>query len=298
MINHLFIKFLGRAFVVYFILFCVPLYAQNCESLEKELKSHVKFLSSDALRGRMTGGIEEALVNTYLETVFSDNKERTICEISYRTSYQGKLLKSTMSTCFQNKKQVNTVLVGAHVDHIGMGGELSKSIGKSEVHNGADDNASGVAMVIELQKYFSKVNLPFNILFVAYTGHEIGTKGSEYLAKHWKKKWGNCIAVINFDMIGRLEDSSSSLFVSSNNPDFFQLASSNMRLVFDEGERLNLLDTRHFVHLPCITFSTGIHSDYHKVSDDEDAIIYAGMCQQFKLYQTMIANLAMKDLKK
>jgi hypothetical protein len=246
----------------------------------------------------MTGGIEEALVNTYLETAFSDNKERTICEISYRTSYQGKLLKSRMSTCFQNKKQVNTVLVGAHVDHIGMGGELSKSIGKSEVHNGADDNASGVAMVIELQKYFSKVNLPFNVLFVAYTGHEIGTKGSEYLATHWKKKWGNCIAVINFDMIGRLEDSSSSLFVSSNNPDFFQVPSNHMNLVYDEGERLNLLDTRHFVHLPCITFSTGIHSDYHKISDDEDAILYAGMCQQYMLYQTMIANISMKEQKK
>lgn len=298
MIKHLFVKFLGRSYVFYLILFCVPIHAQNCESLEKELKSHVKFLSSDSLRGRMTGGKEEALVNTYLETAFSDNKERTIFEISYRTNYQGKLLKSTMCTCFQNKKQVNTVLVGAHVDHIGMGGELSKSIGKSEVHNGADDNASGVAMVIELQKYFSKVDLPFNVLFVAYTGHEIGTKGSEYLATHWKKKWGNCIAVINFDMIGRLEDSSSSLFVSSNNPDFFKVASNHMNLVYDEGERLNLLDTRHFVHLPCITFSTGIHSDYHKISDDEDAILYAGMCQQFMLYQTMIANISTKELKK
>lgn len=298
MIKHLFIKFLGRSYVFYLTLFCVPIHAQNCESLEKELKSHVKFLSSDSLRGRMTGGKEEALVNAYLETAFSDNKDRTICKISYRTNYQGKLLKSTMSTCFQDKKQVNTVLVGAHVDHIGMGGELSKSIGKSDVHNGADDNASGVAMVIELQKYFSKVNLPFNVLFVAYTGHEIGTKGSEYLATHWKKKWGNCIAVINFDMIGRLEDSSSSLFVSSNNPDFFKVASNHMNLVYDEGERLNLLDTRHFAHLPCITFSTGIHSDYHKISDDEDAILYAGMCQQFMLYQTMIANISTKELKK
>ena len=298
MIKHLFVKFLGPSYVFYLILFCVPIHAQNCESLEKELKSHVKFLSSDSLRGRMTGGIEESLVNAYLETAFSDNKDRTICEISYRTNYQGKLLESTMSTCFQDKKQVNTVLIGAHVDHIGMGGELSKSIGKSEVHNGADDNASGVAMVIELQKYFSKVDLPFNVLFVTYTGHEIGTKGSEYLATHWKKKWGNCIAVINFDMIGRLEDSSSSLFVSSNNPDFFKVASNHMNLVYDEGERLNLLDTRHFTHLPCITFSTGIHSDYHKISDDEDAILYAGMCQQFMLYQTMIANISTKELKK
>jgi len=298
LIKHLFVKFLGRSYLFYLILFCVPIHAQNCESLEKELKSHVKFLSSDSLRGRMTGGIEEALVNSYLKTAFSDNKDRTIYEISYRTSYQGKLLKSTMSTCFQDKKQVNTVLIGAHVDHIGMGGELSKSIGKSEVHNGADDNASGVAMVIELQKYFSKVDLPFNVLFVAYTGHEIGTKGSEYLATHWKKKWGNCIAVINFDMIGRLEDSNSSLFVSSNNPDFFKVASNHMNLVYDEGERLNLLDTRHFTHLPCITFSTGIHSDYHKISDDEDAILYAGMCQQFMLYQTMIANISTKELKK
>ena len=298
MIKHLFVKFLGRSYVFYLILFCVPIHAQNCESLEKELKSHVKFLSSDSLRGRMTGGKEEAFVNSYLKTAFSDNKDRTIYEISYRTSYQGKLLKSTMSTCFQDKKQVNTVLVGAHVDHIGMGGELSKSIGKSDVHNGADDNASGVAMVIELQQYFSKVNLRFNVLFVAYTGHEIGTKGSEYLATHWKKKWGNCIAVINFDMIGRLEDSSSSLFVSSNNPDFFQVPSNHMNLVYDKGERLNLLDTRHFVHLPCITFSTGIHSDYHKISDDEDAILYAGMCQQFMLYQTMIANISTKEQKK
>ena len=88
------------------------------------------------------------------------------------------------------------------------------------------------------------------------------------------------------------------LFVSSNNPDFFKVASNHMNLVYDEGERLNLLDTRHFTHLPCITFSTGIHSDYHKISDDEDAILYAGMCQQFMLYQTMIANISMKELKK
>lgn len=297
MLILLFKDLLGLVLFICLFSFGSPLNAQNCEQLESDLKSHIKFLSSDALRGRATGGAEEKLVNAYLKKVFIATKDHTVSEISYKFFYQGEMLNSEMIACFQNNDHLNTLLVGAHVDHIGMGGELSKSIGKNEVHNGADDNASGVAMVIELQKYFSDISLPFNVLFVAYTGHEIGTKGSEYLAKHWKKKWGNCRAVVNFDMLGRLEDSTSSLFVSTNKPDFFSLVEDNMHFVYDQGERLNSLDTRHFLHLPCLNFSTGIHNDYHKVTDDEVYILYAGMCQQFMLYQSLIANLDLIESK-
>lgn len=121
-----------------------------------------------------------------------------------------------MITAFVDRKSTKTILVGAHIDHLGLGGELSKSPGKNEVHPGADDNASGVAMLIELHNYFTEHNSTCNLLFVAYTGHELGLYGSEHLSKHWKKGWKTLYRVYNFDMIGRMDTLQPKLLYSSN----------------------------------------------------------------------------------
>ncbi|MFM7664506.1 MAG: M28 family peptidase [Bacteroidota bacterium] len=211
-------------------------------------------------------------------------------KLSYSFTAQGKTLKSEMVTAFVDRKSSKTILVGAHIDHLGLGGELSKSPGKNEVHPGADDNASGVAMLIELHNYFTEHNSTCNLLFVAYTGHELGLYGSEHLSKHWKKRWKNLYHVYNFDMIGRMDTLQPKLLYSSNFDVNLMNSSKSFLLTKESSQRCEILDTKHFLSVPCYTFTTGAHTDYHKISDLPDYLNYQGLCDQFQFYCDQLAQ--------
>ena len=102
------------------------------------------------------------------------------------------------------------LVIGAHYDHLGWGGEGSGSLApdKHEIHNGADDNASGAGGIIELARMLSaqKNSLSRNIIFISFSGEEEGLFGSEYYVKHPLMPLINAITMINLDMVGRLKD--------------------------------------------------------------------------------------------
>lgn len=102
------------------------------------------------------------------------------------------------------------IVIGAHYDHLGRGGEGSLAPREGEIHHGADDNASGVAGLIELARMFSSVNLKprRTIVFIAFSGEEEGLIGSNYYVNHPIVALANTVAMINMDMIGRLKDRS------------------------------------------------------------------------------------------
>lgn len=195
-----------------------------------------------------------------------------------------------MLTAFIDRKASKTILVGAHIDHLGFGGELSKSPGKEAVHPGADDNASGVAMLIELHNYFTEHSSACNLLFVAYTGHELGLHGSEHLSKHWKKRWRNLQQVYNFDMIGRMDTLQANLLYSSNSEENLSNGLTTFQLTKESSQRCETLDTKHFLSVPCYTFTTGIHLDYHKISDLPEYLNYQGLYQEFLFFRELLAQ--------
>jgi hypothetical protein len=268
--------------------------AQVNASVFNKLKSHVLFLSSDSLKGRSAGSEEERIANTYVTNHFLVNRKSKNKSWNFTVS-KDSVFKCQMVGSFISNKSPNTILIGAHVDHIGLGGVLSKSPGKKIVHNGADDNAAGVAVLIELQRYFARKKLPFNLLLVAYTAHEVGTFGSEYLSKNLDSTFGNLVGVLNWDMIGRLDKENNNLYVSCNQAADSLFSSTNyIHLVFQDQMKVEMLDTKHFLNraIPCATFTTGMHADYHKVSDDALYIHYEGLYQILRYFENFLEKVA------
>lgn len=266
------------------VFFCAVLFLMdsNAQSeLQTHLKRHVSYLASDSLRGRATGSLEETLANDYVISKWTKCRKTKLFRWSFDVKYDSILIHSKMIACFVDNKKDSTILISAHIDHIGLGGKLSMSRKNDEIHNGADDNASGVAWLIELQKELVHKKLNYNLLFVPYTAHEIGLFGSEYLVNHLPKKARKIALVLNADMIGRQQDNPANLYVSCQDEliENIKRGSWDYKLEFIGANKLDLLDTKHFakVGISCITISTGQHVDYHKTSDKSEYINYVGL---------------------
>lgn len=263
-------------------------YGQTSENPLTDFRQHVDALCGHTLQGRASGSLGESLANRYVWEQLNTGSKKE--KLSYRFTAQGNTVNSEMVTAFIDRKSSKTILVGAHIDHLGLGGDLSKSPGKNEVHPGADDNASGVAMLIELHDYFIEHNSTYNLLFVAYTGHELGLHGSEHLSKHWKKRWKELYQVYNFDMIGRMDTLQPKLIYSSNSDKNPLHPSKSFQLKKEDSQRCETLDTKHFLSVPCYTFTTGTHLDYHKISDLPEYLNYQGLYEQFLFFRELLAR--------
>lgn len=178
------------------------------------------------------------------------------------------------------------VIIGAHFDHIGMGGEGSGSLqpDTTAVHNGADDNASGVAGLLEIAQYFSahKHELRRSFVFTAFTGEELGLLGSSNYVKHPPFPLEKTVAMLNMDMIGRLKDSALTVQGVGTSPVWKEIIErQNADSVFklklgQDGFGSSDHATFNGKDIPVLFFFTGLHSDYHKPSDDWDLINYDG----------------------
>ena len=209
-----------------------------------------------------------------------------------------------------------TIIIGAHYDHLGHD-EYGNSLyrGKPEIHNGADDNASGTATLIELARLIK--NNPaygnYNYLFMAFSGEELGLLGSNYFTKHPVLPMKDVQCMINMDMVGRLDTNKREvgIYGTGTSPVWDSLLAlkqlyniaKNINIKGSEGykaqnlvDNTSKIDTFHIkkspagmgasdhssfylTDVPCLHFFTGFHKDYHKPSDDADKINYVGMAQ-------------------
>ena len=174
------------------------------------------------------------------------------------------------------------LIIGAHYDHLGYGEVGSLYRGKEpQIHNGADDNASGTAGVLELAEklHSQKDKLKRSIIFICFAGEEIGTLGSSYFVENSPISISNAAAMINLDMIGRLNDENNLIIygtgTSSNFKDLLNQDNKdfNFKLTFnDEGYAPSDQSSFYAKKIPVLFFFTGTHSDYHRPSDDADKI--------------------------
>lgn len=178
------------------------------------------------------------------------------------------------------------VVVGAHFDHLGMGGpgSGSRALDTMAIHNGADDNASGVATVIELaEKLASEKEHRRSIIFAAFGAEEMGLIGSKTFTGKPPVDLEKVVAMFNFDMVGRLDTVTNALSIGGTktaketegilnelNPGF-QLAFS------EEGVGPSDHASFYLQNIPVFFISTGAHSDYHTPNDDADLIHYNGL---------------------
>jgi hypothetical protein len=177
------------------------------------------------------------------------------------------------------------VIIGAHYDHLGLGGQYSLAPSQTgTIHPGADDNASGTAGVMELARFFAKqaAKQPVQkrgILFLDFAGEEQGLLGSAYYADHPLLPLGKAVAMINLDMIGRMRD--NKLYVggsasgSNLKPILEKLVSaSGLKVDYSGGTSEGSSDHTSFTshQVPALFFFSGLHGDYHKPSDTWDKI--------------------------
>ncbi len=189
-----------------------------------------------------------------------------------------------------------TVVVGAHYDHLGHGGFLSGSlaIGSNAIHNGADDNASGTAMVMELARRLARrVDAPpRRVVFMAFSGEERGLLGSAHYVKNPLFPLGKTVMMLNFDMVGRLSAKGElSVYGTNSTPGLDAIVDALGKAEgfaikkaggLGLGDRFSLASDHASFFLkgiPYLFFFTGVHRDYHRPTDDTDFINAAGMAR-------------------
>ena len=193
------------------------------------------------------------------------------------------------------------IVIGAHYDHIGLGKRNSRSDNKTAniIHNGADDNASGVAGLIELAEFFSwrKKSLKRSLVFIAFSAEELGLIGASYYVDNPKAPLDKTIAMLNMDMIGRLEEDKLTVFGVGSSPEWEGLISDsnsdyNFKISLNNSGFAPSDQSVFFAKkIPVLHFFTGLHDDYHTPGDDWEKINSKGQQKVLALMSELILNL-------
>jgi acetylornithine deacetylase/succinyl-diaminopimelate desuccinylase-like protein len=196
------------------------------------------------------------------------------------------------------------VVVGAHYDHVGMGGYGSLAPGTIAVHNGADDNASGTASLLNtaalLRQRLESVDSHREILFIAFTGEERGLVGSQHYVSNPLRPIERTAAMINLDMVGRMRDNELTVYGTGTAAGMGQLVDDvNRRFGFDlykVASGYGPSDHQSFYRagVPVLFFFTGLHNDYHRPSDDIERIEFDALARVTDIVAESAEQLAVK----
>jgi hypothetical protein len=194
------------------------------------------------------------------------------------------------------------IIIGAHYDHLGRGGEGSGSLAPTsgEIHHGADDNASGTAGVLELARLFNAQKPKRTIVFMAFSGEEEGLLGSNYYVNHPLLPLANTVAMINMDMIGRMKDQRLIIGGVGTAKEWRDTISADADKAFqltlnEDGFGPSDHSSFYAKQIPVLFFWTGTHNDYHKPSDTSDKIDYADEARILEMVARIINRLDSAD---
>lgn len=216
-------------------------------------------------------------------------------DINLKTAQGDKIRKGNNVVAFINNNAATTIVLGAHYDHLGYGEDHnSRHTGGAAIHNGADDNASGTSALLELARILKTTgSKKSNYLFIAFSGEELGLYGSKYFVDNPTVSLTAVNYMINMDMVGRFSDSSKTITIGGvgTSPSWGSLLNGEKKMPFAikvDSSGTGPSDHTSFYRkdIPVLFFFTGLHTDYHKPSDDFDKINYNG--------QLMIVNYITK----
>lgn len=275
----------------------------SCKGVDSKaisIKEDVTFLSDDKLEGRQTGtkgeqvaadyianrfktlGLEPKGTEGYLQQFSFKPKTNPHQSVNYTVKDGDSTITGTNVIGFLNNNAENTIIIGAHFDHLGYGAEGSLYRGEqAAIHNGADDNASGVSVLLNLASKLKNTNTSNNYLFIAFSGEEMGLLGSNYFVKNPTFVIKKANYMINMDMVGRLKDSTLAVYGVGTSPILKQTlkAHNNKFKLIEKESGVGPSDHTSFYNadIPVLHFFTGQHEDYHKPSDDADKLNIEGM---------------------
>ncbi|MCX7696800.1 MAG: M28 family peptidase [Bacteroidales bacterium] len=291
--------------VILFLFVFLTTYSQVEVTLDsnvyRDIVRHLSVLAHDSLRGRSPGTIYERKAANY---IIRELEAMNIPPLPGTDRYLqlfniNDSISSANVIAYLDNKAKYTVIIGAHYDHIGFVGKDSLF----EIMNGADDNASGCALVLTLARTIKERNLSnYNYLFAFWGAEELGLLGSNHFCEINIYPFDRISFYLNFDMVGRLNwDSSYSFLIFGTSTSRYWDTMDLKTVIFNEkkyvitkyGAALDVSDHACFYqrHIPFLYFTTGLPPVYHTTRDKIDLINFNGIAYLhnyvFNLLQSM-----------
>ncbi len=261
-----------------------------------EIDDHISFDEKDRSENTIIPAlyITKNAVKTYLQDLNSTY------DLQFNVAIGPKIRNSKNIIGYIDNKAQLTVVLGAHFDHLGYGEDGNSMLRSGErlIHNGADDNASGTAALIELAFLLNKSkSKQFNYLFIAFSAEELGLNGSKYFSENPTISLNTVNYMINMDMVGRMNDSTRVITIGGygTSPSWKPLIDNikdNPFVIKYDSSGTGPSDHTSFYRkdIPVLFFFTGLHTDYHKPSDDADKINYVGELKIIYFIKQLIEN--------
>ncbi|MEQ8582414.1 MAG: M28 family peptidase [Marinoscillum sp.] len=297
----------------------IPLILYSCTQPSPDYLSQaqrdISILASDSLEGREVGTKGETLAAAYISRRFgalglspagtegwyqpffvkeSQNPHEKAV-FSAEDSLAGTSGKNVLALMDNPGEEV--VVVGAHFDHLGYGGFSSLHRGDSAVHNGADDNASGITAMFLIAEMLQQKKLQRDVLFIAFSGEEKGLWGSNFFVKNPTVDLKKVDFMINMDMVGRLDSAKGmAIHGTGTAPEWSQVIDTtntvNLKVIKKESGVGPSDHTSFYLQdIPVLHFFTGQHADYHKPTDDAELINYEGIVRIANHITNIITHL-------
>ena len=306
----------------YFLLSLVFAFVLQAHAQQDEMRQTVAYLASQELGGRYPGTAGDSLASAYIVDQLRSLKLKPVIKVKHEqgyyqdfnfTKHEQEIKTHNILAVLPGKDKHlkhEYIVVGSHYDHLGMGGQGSGSRRPDTlaVHPGADDNASGDAVVLQLAKYFKQKGSPRSIIFAFFGAEEQGLIGSKQFLEWMKKEDAqrinlpadkkDIVAMVNLDMVGRMRDSAMSVSGTGTSSAFKamveQVAEQNQLNVSCTPDGYGPSDHASFVaaEIPVLFLTTGGHMEYHTPDDMPPTLNYDGLQQTLTFSEALIDRLA------
>ncbi len=302
-------KFILSSIFLYLI---SPLRGQEVADSLLQLRVDVVYLASDLLEGREPGTQGEALAAQYIAQRMQEiglspkgEDDSWFQPFSFKfnsnphaSEDQKNERKGKNILGFIDNGASQTVIIGAHYDHLGYGKFGSRYVGEPQIHNGADDNASGIAVMLDLAQRLKEGNLTQNnYLFLAFSAEEWGLVGSKFFVNHPLLELGEVNYMLNLDMVGRLKESKVLAVNGVGTSPIWENILGEIEVagiqIKTSTSGIGPSDHTSFYlkDIPVLHFFTGQHMDYHKPQDDSPLVNFSGMAEISTFIYTLIDKL-------
>jgi aminopeptidase N len=277
------------------------------EYSEDRMMETVKYLSSDELKGREVGTPEidkaaDYIAQKFIQGGLKPGGDHGSYYQQWDIPHSKKVMKNVIAVIPGQKPKLarESVVIGAHYDHLGLGTSTGRSEDRGKIHPGADDNASGVAVLLELARVLKEnVKPDRSIVFAAFTGEEEGKFGSKYYVENEKRyPVRRCIGMVNLDTIGRLGKKKLLVLGAGSAAEWVHIfrgagfvTGIDVEAVYEE---LDSSDQKSFQEagVPAVQLFSGPHLDYHRPTDTADKIDPAGLVKVAAVTKEVLEYLA------